>query len=174
LTGAPPQTTPDRCLVCDCPCAESTRELACALGRLAPAGLVIALTGVLGSGKTTFVQGLAQGLQVPPDCYVTSPSFALINEYPGRPPLCHADLYRLGEGADLEALGLNERIGREWVVAIEWAEYAGADLPGDHLAIRIEITGSGRRRIALAAYGLEADNLLRKLADFRHCNPSDV
>jgi tRNA threonylcarbamoyladenosine biosynthesis protein TsaE len=141
-----------------------TRRLARELGRLAPPGLVIALTGDLGSGKTTFVQGLAQGLAVPPDCYVTSPSFTLINEYQGRIPLCHADLYRLGEGADLEAVGLLERLDQDAVVAIEWAEAAAADLPTDHLAVRLEITGEQQRRITLIAGGRHTDILLRDLA----------
>lgn len=153
-----------RRLVCDCPSPGVTRRLARQLGALAPPGLVIALSGDLGSGKTTFVQGLAQGLAVPPDCYVTSPSFTLINEYPGRIPLCHADLYRLGQGADLEAIGLLERMDSQTVVAIEWAESAAADLPADHLAVHLEITGAQRRRIMLAAGGRRTENLLRDLA----------
>jgi len=151
-------------LAYDCPSAVVTRRLARLLGRLAFPGLVIALTGVLGSGKTAFVQGLAQGLAVPPDCYVTSPSFTLINEYPGRIPLCHADLYRLGAGADLEAIGLVERFEQDVVVAVEWAEHAAPDLPPDHLAIHLEVTGVQQRRIALAAGGRKTENLLRNLA----------
>jgi len=152
-------------LICDCPSPGATRRLARQLGLLAMPGLVIALNGDLGSGKTAFVQGLAQGLAVPPDCYVTSPSFTLINEYPGRLPLCHADLYRLGEGADLEAIGLLERIEQqEALVAIEWAEAAAADLPPDHLAVHLEITGARRRRITLTAGGRRTENLLKDLA----------
>lgn len=153
-----------RRLVCDCPSPGATRRLARQLGRLATPGLVLALDGDLGSGKTTFVQGLAEGLGVPPDCYVTSPSFTLTNEYPGRIPLCHADLYRLGESADLEAVGLLERMDQEVVVAIEWAESAAADLPADHLSVHLEITGAQRRRITLATGGRRTENLLRNLA----------
>jgi tRNA threonylcarbamoyladenosine biosynthesis protein TsaE len=61
-----------------------TQALGAELGRQAPAGTIITLTGDLGSGKTTLVQGLARGLQVPADFYITSPSYTLINEYPGR------------------------------------------------------------------------------------------
>jgi len=159
------ETVASRCLIRDCASVEATRELACALGRRVSAGLVIALTGDLGSGKTTFVQGLARGLDVPSDCYVTSPSFTLINEYPGRIPLYHADLYRLGEGSDLEGIGLLEHLEGEGVVAIEWAGYLGNCLPARHLTVHLEIAGRGERRVILCAYGLEAVNLLKEFAD---------
>ena len=94
----------------------------------------------------------------------SSPGFTLINEYPGRIPLCHADLYRLGAGADLEAIGLVERFEQDVVVAVEWAEHAAPDLPPDHLAIHLEVTGEQQRRIALAAGGRKTENLLRNLA----------
>jgi tRNA threonylcarbamoyladenosine biosynthesis protein TsaE len=142
----------------------ATRRLARMLGHLASPGLVIALTGALGSGKTAFVQGLAQGLAVPPDWYVTSPSFTLINVYPGRIPLCHADLYRLGEGADLDAIGLLEYFEQDGVVAIEWAEHAATEVPPDHLAIHLEITGEMQRRITLTAGGRNTENLLKDFA----------
>jgi tRNA threonylcarbamoyladenosine biosynthesis protein TsaE len=152
------------CLHYDCSSPVATRRLARLLGRLARPGLVIALTGALGSGKTAFVQGLAQGLAVPPDCYVTSPSFTLINVYPGRIPLCHADLYRLGEGADLEAIGLLDHLEQEEVVAVEWAAHAAADLPLDHLTVHLEISGDRQRRITLTAGGRETENLLKDVA----------
>lgn len=151
-------------LVYDCPSPECTDDLACALGRLTSDGLLIALTGPPGSGKTAFVQGLARGLEVPPEHYITSPTFALVNEYPGRLPLWHADLYRLGESADLEEIGLLERMGKGGVIAIEWAEHAEADLPGDRLTIHLEIGAKGQRRITLTAYGRNAENLLKRLA----------
>ena len=132
---------------------------------MAPPGLVIALDGTLGSGKTVFVQGLAQGLDVAPGYGVTSPSFTLINEYPGRQPLYHADLYRLGPDADLETIGLLDLMGAEGVLAIEWAAAAQADLPEAYLAVHLEITGDRRRRITFTAYGLGPDNLLNRLAD---------
>jgi tRNA threonylcarbamoyladenosine biosynthesis protein TsaE len=170
LTADPGDTSLARCLEYECPSAAATGEVARELGRLAPAGLVIALTGELGSGKTTFIQALARGLEVPADCYVTSPSFTLVNEYPGRVPLCHADLYRLGEGADLEGIGLLERMNGEAVVAIEWAGYAGAELPRQHLTVHLEIVGKGKRRVTLCAYGLEVVNLLKQLADCAQCS----
>ena len=152
--------------------AQATRRLAARLGRLAPAGLVIALTGDLGSGKTTFVQGLAEGLEVPAGYVVTSPSFTLVNDYPGRLPLHHADLYRLGDGADIDEIGLLERMDGAGVLAIEWAERALADLPAAHLAVHLTVTGPDRRRAAMAAYGLVPANLLQRLPDPGRGQPS--
>ena len=74
---------------------QETRELGQNIGRLISQPITLALIGDLGSGKTAFVQGLAQGLDVPADYYITSPTFTLINEYPGRLALIHIDLYRL-------------------------------------------------------------------------------
>jgi len=77
------------------------------------------LTGDLGSGKTSFVQGLARGLEVPNDYYITSPSYTLINEYPGRHPFFHVDLYRLEDPVDFEDIGLYDILDVNFVVAIE-------------------------------------------------------
>ena len=76
------------------------------------AGDVVALVGPLGSGKTTFAQGIALGLEVAPDRHVASPTFALVNEHPGRVPFVHADLYRIENEAELAELGLDEAFDR--------------------------------------------------------------
>ena len=156
----------DCCIVRDCPSPEATLRLAHRLGCLAPAGLVIGLSGTLGSGKTTFVQGLASGLAVPPDFPITSPTFTLINQYPGRLPLYHADLYRLGLNADLESIGLFDCMDGCGVLAIEWADLAPADLPEIRVEIHLEIVSDLNRRITLAAYGLAPKNLLERLAEY--------
>ena len=148
-----------------CPDPEATCDLAARLGRLATAGLVIGLSGTLGSGKTTFVQGLAKGLGVPPTCRVTSPTFTLINDYPGRLPLYHADLYRLGMDADLESIGLVDLMGSDGVLAIEWADLSPGGLPEVWLAVHLEIVAEIERRITFTAYGLEPENLLKRLAE---------
>jgi tRNA threonylcarbamoyladenosine biosynthesis protein TsaE len=142
---------------------EDTFSLGRRLGGVISAPIVIALIGDLGSGKTLFVQGLASGLNVPEAYYITSPSYTLINEYPGRLPLCHADLYRLEDGADIESTGLYDRLHSKNVVAIEWAERIAEEYLAEHLALYFEIIDSDRRNILIKSYGQSMADLLREL-----------
>jgi tRNA threonylcarbamoyladenosine biosynthesis protein TsaE len=145
--------------------ADETQALARALGAGLTAGMAVALTGDLGSGKTTFVQGLAAGLDVPADYYITSPTFTLVNVYPGRVPLYHADLYRLsGTGDDLTALGLDEMAGGDGVLAIEWAERLPRGYLTDFIAVHLEFQQDHGRRITLVATGRESRDLIKTLA----------
>src|SRR5213075_1837977 len=114
--------------------AEDTRRLGVSLGRALQAGDVIALCGPLGSGKTTFAQGLAVGLDVPADRHVASPTFALVNEHPARVPFVHADFYRIERPEELRELGLEEAYERA-TVALEWADRFPQVVPADHLEI---------------------------------------
>jgi tRNA threonylcarbamoyladenosine biosynthesis protein TsaE len=133
--------------------AAETRRLGeqCGRGLLMP--LVIFLVGDLGSGKTVFVQGLARGLDVSGDYAVTSPSFTLINEYPGRLRLFHIDLYRLGAEADLDDLGLAEILHGEGVAAVEWADKLADGTVAERLEIRFAFGDDDRRRLHVVAYG---------------------
>lgn len=142
---------------------QETKQLGEKLGRQIQTGTVIALFGDLGSGKTVFVQGLAQGLSVPDSYYITSPSYTLINEYPGRHTLFHVDLYRIDNPVDFEEIGLHEILYNNGVVAIEWADRLNEDLPAEYLNIQLEIASDDSRKIYLTAYGLEAANLLKSL-----------
>ncbi len=142
---------------------EETRRLGERLGARITEGFVITLDGDLGSGKTAFVQGLARGIETPPECYVTSPSYTLINVYPGRLPLYHVDLYRLEGAGDFEDVGLYEIIDDPGVVAIEWAERLTEDLLSDRLAVRIDRTGDQRRRFRLRAHGQNCIDLLEAI-----------
>jgi tRNA threonylcarbamoyladenosine biosynthesis protein TsaE len=139
---------------------EETRLLGERCGRLIPAPAVLALIGELGCGKTVFVQGLARGLEVPPAYVITSPSFTLINEYPGRLPLFHIDLYRLDEAADLEDLGLIEVLTGEGVAAVEWADKLPAEALSERLEVHFTFGEADSRKIRLAAYGQESASLL--------------
>ena len=132
---------------------DETRRLAKELGRLLQPGDVIGLVGELGSGKTLFSQGLAQGLQVPETFYITSPTFAIINEYPGRITFYHIDLYRVATVAELSELGLEEILYGEGAVAIEWAERLGDYLPAERLEIHLAFTGETGREITFYAFG---------------------
>ena len=102
--------------------ARQTQLLGRCIGEHLLGGTVIKLTGPLGSGKTCLVQGLAQGLEVPRGYDITSPTYALVHEYPGRLPLVHVDLYRIADEMDAEAIGLWDLIDPLTVVAVEWAD----------------------------------------------------
>ena len=117
---------------------EETARFGMRLASLLKAGDVVALYGELGSGKTTLVRGIARGLGVKEERMVTSPTFVLLNIYPGRMPLYHIDLYRLKGASDLYDLGFEEYFFGEGVCVVEWAEKAEALLPSS--AIRIELT----------------------------------
>jgi tRNA threonylcarbamoyladenosine biosynthesis protein TsaE len=140
-----------------------TRGLGQKIGKLLDQPLNIALIGDLGGGKTVFVQGLAKGLDVPADYYITSPTFTLINEYPGRLPLIHADLYRLETVDDLADIGLEELLYNQSILAVEWADRMADTLTDDYLSINFETIDDHSRRISLIAYGQHGINLLKAL-----------
>ena len=129
---------------------EQTLELGRALGESCRGGEVIALIGELGSGKSLFTKGLAAGLGIDRPDHVTSPTFVIINEYPGRLRLYHVDAYRLGGADDLDALGIEEIIESGGVVAIEWADRVSDCIPSEAITIRIDITGDSRRRLIIS------------------------
>ena len=145
---------------------EETQSMGQKIGRCIEKETVITLTGELGSGKTLFVQGLAKGLDVPKEYYITSPSYTLINEYPARYTLFHVDLYRLGDPIEFEDTGLYEILNGDGVVAIEWADRLPEDLLVDYLAINFKIIDDTSRKICITAYGLEAGILLSKFEKF--------
>ena len=142
-----------------------TQDLSQKLGGLVKQPLIIALRGDLGSGKTAFVQGLARGLEVPAGYYVTSPTFTLINEYPGRLPLVHVDLYRLEKIDDLEDIGLDELLYDQAVIAIEWSEKLTGRQPAGQLLVTMEIIDDECRKLSLDATGHAEVNLIRALED---------
>ena len=142
---------------------EDTFKLGEAVGRAAEGRLVIALMGDLGSGKTVFVQGLARGLAVPEGFMITSPSYTLINEYPGRLPLFHADFYRLSGAVDIESTGLFDMADGDGVVAVEWAERISGGGLAEDMLIRFDIREGDIRDIRLTGCGQTGVNLLRKL-----------
>jgi len=110
---------------------------------------VVVLTGALGSGKTVFVHGLATALGID-ERLVNSPSFTMVNEYPGPKPLFHFDLYRLRDPSDLTELGWDEYLGREGLFVVEWGEKAGGYLPPRYYQICLTIIGEHERNITVA------------------------
>jgi tRNA threonylcarbamoyladenosine biosynthesis protein TsaE len=146
---------------------EQTRTLGRCLGqRIAKKGAILRLCGDLGSGKTCFVQGLAQGLGVPDAYAVTSPTYTLINEYPGRLPLYHIDLYRLADHEDADGIGLYEILGYDAVVAVEWSERLPEESwPEPNLKITFTLANEEIHLIRLNGYGLGLDDLIREAVE---------
>ena len=134
--------------------SDATRALATAIGPLLEAGDVVVLAGDLGAGKTTFTQGLAAALGV--TAAVTSPTFTLVHEYPGRLPVVHVDVYRLEYLQEVHDLGFDELISGDAVVVVEWGDILGPLLPPDRLHIAFEYApGDEQSRIvSLAPHGV--------------------
>lgn len=136
----------------------STRLLGKALGRVLRPGDVVGLVGELGAGKTTFVQGVAQGLQV--RGYVASPTFTLVREYQGRLRLYHVDFFRI-EPEELDAIGFDDLLDAGGAVVVEWADRAAHRLPRDCLWVSITGTGGEPRALRARATGPKSAVLLR-------------
>jgi len=136
------------------------------LGRLLQPGDVVALVGDLGTGKTQFIKGLAEGVGVGRATYVSSPSFTLINEYPGRIPFYHIDLFRLESEKDAEGLGLEEYVRGNGITAIEWADKVSSLLPQELLWVKIHYIGKNTRLFEIIPKGKRYEQLMRKMSDF--------
>jgi tRNA threonylcarbamoyladenosine biosynthesis protein TsaE len=137
--------------------AAETESLGERWGRAAEHGLVLALSGDLGAGKTQLVKGLARGLGV--TVRVHSPTFTLVNEYGGgRLRLFHLDLYRLETPAQILSAGIGEFLSPDGVAVIEWAERlsvpgSGFRVPGQHIRVNIEIVNEAERKIIYDDFG---------------------
>jgi tRNA threonylcarbamoyladenosine biosynthesis protein TsaE len=131
---------------------DDTRAIGEAVGALLEPGDVVSLTGDLGAGKTTFVQGAAAALGVVQP--VLSPTFTLVREYEGTVPIHHVDVYRLERLQDVLDLGFEEMLEGEAVVFVEWGDAIEALLPQDHLDVEIDIpNGEEGRAITVGAAG---------------------
>lgn len=138
-----------------------THRLGRCLGTLLQGGEVLALFGDLGTGKTSLVRGIADGLRAEARA-VSSPTFTLIHEYRGRLRFIHTDLYRL-TAAQLEDTGLSDYLDGHTVTAIEWADRWGPGLPPERLNIHLSHRPQGTRRAVLTATGHSACRLLDTL-----------
>ena len=126
--------------------ADEMKAIGRRLGQAMRVGDVVGLVGGLGAGKTTLAQGIAAGLEVAADRHVASPTFALVNEHPGRVLFVHADLYRLAGERELVELGLDELFDRAATV-IEWADRFPTAVPHDHIRISIDTASDGTRTL---------------------------
>lgn len=138
--------------------AKQTQAIGYAIGEKLIAGDVLGLCGELGSGKTCLTAGIARGLGVDRNYQITSPTFTLINEYPGRCRLFHFDVYRLRHAAELEDLGYEEYFSGRGVVVIEWAEKIARWLPANTIFILFEYVDEQTRNLVVKG----RENILKR------------
>lgn len=141
--------------------AEQTFSVGFAVGAKAREGDIFALSGELGAGKTCFTGGLARGLGVGESYTITSPTFTLINEYPGRCRFYHFDVYRLNQIGDLDDLGYDEYVSGKGVVAIEWAEKIADALPSDTVSIKFIYVDENKRIIEISGPQIRIRDLVK-------------
>ena len=141
---------------------EQTWRIGEMLGRALGAGDTICLYGDLGAGKTSFSYGIALGLEVR-EQYITSPTYTFVNEYEGRVPLYHIDLYRLEDPEELENIGFEEYIDSDGVTVIEWAERAEDELPVERLSVYLTYVDEKSREIGFLAEGERYEKVLEEL-----------
>jgi tRNA threonylcarbamoyladenosine biosynthesis protein TsaE len=142
--------------------AEDTHNIGKKLGRLLRKGSIICLSGDLGAGKTALTQGIAKGMGV--EEYVTSPTYTIINEYQGRIPLYHFDVYRLNDVEEMYELGYEEYFFGDGAVVVEWADIVRDIVPADRLWITILHTkDENSREIILEPTGEAYDEIVKGL-----------
>lgn len=127
-------------------------------------GVVVALVGPLGAGKTHLVQAIAEGLGVSNSQVVNSPTFVLIQEYSGRLPIYHFDAYRLKTSGEFVDLGAHEYFEGKGVCLVEWADRVEDVLPQEHLRITLQIIGDTSRRITMEARGAPYEALVKSIS----------
>lgn len=147
-----------------CPSAEETRSVGRALAEILTRGDVVSLTGDLGAGKTTFVQGAADGLGVGEP--VLSPTFTLVREYEGRLPVTHMDVYRLDRIQDVLDLGFEELMDRGGILFLEWGDAIESLLPESYLEVELVLAGeSEQRSVRMSAQGAAWQRRWRRLEE---------
>lgn len=106
------------------------------MGRILKKGDLVCLTGGLGTGKTAFTSGIAVALGI--EGYITSPTFTIVNEYAGKIPLYHFDMYRINDPEEVYEIGFDEYLNNDGIVVIEWAETVKGILPQDNIWVDIK------------------------------------
>ncbi len=144
-------------------CPSQTEAIGRVVGEHLSGGAVLALVGTLGAGKTLFTRGVASGNCLPADCYVSSPTFALVNEYPGTLTLFHMDAYRLSGALELDSLGFDEMCGSGGVVLVEWADRVEECIPPEHLRIEFEVIEEDTRRMTFIGRGEQSAAIVKAL-----------
>lgn len=135
------------------------------LGRLLMAGDIVGLTGELGSGKTCFARGMVKGLEVAKETWIRSPSFTLINEYSGRLPIYHIDLYRINSVREMEELNLREYLFSEGVSVIEWFNHLASEEVTEYMQVDFVAMNDNRRKVTMKPYGEHYEEIIKGLKD---------
>lgn len=130
---------------------EETEAAGEALGRGLAPGAVVAMYGGLGAGKTAFVRGMARGLRS--GARVTSPTFTIVNEYEGRLPLFHFDMYRLSSSDELFDIGWDDYLGRGGVCVVEWSEKVEDAFDGSEIRVEISRISENARMVTIEEAG---------------------
>lgn len=133
-------------------CVKDTEQLGEQLASVMNNGGVVAMFGGLGMGKTAFVRGMAKGRGL--DAEVSSPTFALVQDYGGKPPLVHFDMYRIETWDDLYATGFFDYIDMGAILAVEWSEQIENALPEDAVRVIFERLSDEERRITIEGVAL--------------------
>ena len=141
---------------------EETVNLGKRLAGVLEKGDIVCLFGDLGSGKTTFTKGIAKGLKIKEEL-VNSPSFILMNEYDGKFPLFHFDLYRIDNVREVFAIGYEEFLYDDGVAVVEWAQRLGEFLPKDYLKVQFFHKKENERVIKILAVGSRAKEIVGHL-----------
>jgi tRNA threonylcarbamoyladenosine biosynthesis protein TsaE len=128
---------------------EETIRVGKNLAKKLKVGSCVALIGDLGSGKTVFTKGIAEGLGVKDPRYGNSPTFVIVKEYKGKMPLYHFDLYRLDTSTAVDLEGYKEYFYDDGVTVVEWAEKIRTVLPKGSVEVRLKVTGENERRIEI-------------------------
>lgn len=144
---------------------DQTIKLGERLARHLKKGDIVCLQGDLGSGKTTFIKGVAKGLKIAP-AKVNSPTFVLMNAYQGRLPLYHFDLYRLENTGEVGAIGYEEFLYGDGVSVIEWAERLGGLTPKEHLRVELRHKGENERSIKFSAAGERYCRIMKGVVNY--------
>lgn len=142
--------------------AKQTEELGIRIGESLTGGEIIAMTGDLGSGKTTITKSIAKGLDI--DEYITSPTFTIVNEYEGRLKLFHFDVYRIGDIEEMYDMGYEEYFYSGGVCIIEWANLIEEILPEDTIRIEISTQDENKRQFIITGKGEKFNHIVKELS----------
>lgn len=141
---------------------EKTSETGYRLGQLLNKGDVVCLIGDLGAGKTTITKSIAKALEV--DDYITSPTFTIVNEYDGKYPLYHFDVYRISSSEDMYEIGFEEYLYGDGICIIEWANLIEDILPDEYINIELNYKDEGREMI-ITTHGKRYENIIKEIIE---------